>query len=84
VGEFTTCAVGYVGLCLLGGLAYAVVVLAVCLLHVEAARAAGVLVRQAFAVPVRRPLSVGVVAFLPLGAALALYPRLRVHGARLW
>jgi cellulose synthase (UDP-forming) len=41
VGEFTTLAVGYVGLCLFGALVYAVVSLSVCLLHaVEVARMA--------------------------------------------
>jgi hypothetical protein len=38
VGEFTTA--GYVGLCLFGGLTYAVVALVVCLLHVEVVWAA--------------------------------------------
>jgi len=75
VGEFTTGAVGYVGLCLLGGLTYAVVALAVCLLHaVEAARAAGAALPRALVATVRRPLAVSVAALVPLGTALALYP----------
>ena len=75
VGEFSTTAVGYVGLCLLGALTYAVVSLAVCVLHAgEAARAAGERTRTALVATVRRPLTATVVALAPLVTAITLYP----------
>jgi len=75
VGEFSTTAVGYVGLCLLGGLTYAVVSLAVCVLHAgEAARAAGERTRTALVATVRRPLTATFVALVPLVTAITLYP----------
>ncbi len=75
IGEYTTAAVGYVGLCLLGGLTYAVVGLLVCVLHaIEAARAAGSRLPAALAATVQRPLSIAVAALVPLGTAIALYP----------
>ena len=75
VGEFSTTAVGYVGLCLLGALTYAVVSLAVCVLHAgEAARAAGERTRTALVATVRRPLTATFVALVPLVTAITLYP----------
>jgi cellulose synthase/poly-beta-1,6-N-acetylglucosamine synthase-like glycosyltransferase len=75
VGEFSTTAVGYVGLCLLGALTYAVVSLAVCVLHAgEAARAAGERTRTALVATVRRPLTATFVAVVPLVTAITLYP----------
>jgi cellulose synthase (UDP-forming) len=75
VGEAATTAYGYVFLCLLGSASYAVVSLAVPLLHArESARAAGtplmVSVRRTAAVPL--PLAGGT-CLLAL-AATALYP----------
>ncbi|MDH6463975.1 cellulose synthase (UDP-forming) [Micromonospora sp. A200] len=74
LGERSTHTLGYVFLCILGALCYAAVGLAVPVLHmVEAARAARLRVRSA--VPtVIGPLLVGVVALLPLAAAIARYP----------
>jgi hypothetical protein len=75
VGEFSTAAVGYVGLCLLGALTYAIVSLAVCLLHArEAARAAGARIPAAVTATVRRPLTAALAALVPLATAVALYP----------
>ena len=75
VGEFSTTAVGYVGLSLLGALTYAVVSLAVCVLHAgEAARAAGERTRTALVATVRRPLTATFVALVPLVTAITLYP----------
>ncbi|MET9377387.1 glycosyltransferase family 2 protein [Streptomyces sp. NPDC002992] len=74
VGELTGPAAGYVFLCILGALAYAVVTLAVASLHiVEAARGAGVRVHRAL-VTAWLPLLAGGVSLLPLSLAVVLYP----------
>jgi cellulose synthase/poly-beta-1,6-N-acetylglucosamine synthase-like glycosyltransferase len=74
VGEFRTAAVGYIGLCLLGGLTYAVVSVAVCLLHArEAAHSAGARFVAALATA-RGPLLLAGVGTVPLVVALVLYP----------
>jgi cellulose synthase (UDP-forming) len=75
VGEFSTSAVGYVGLCLLGALTYAVVSFAVCVLHArETARAAGSRMRTALSTTVRRPIGAALIALVPFVVAVALYP----------
>jgi len=75
VGEFSTAAVGYVGLCLLGALTYAVVSFAVCVLHArESARGAGSRVGTALSATVRRPLGAALVALVPLVVAVVIYP----------
>lgn len=73
LGERSAHTPGYVFLCILGALCYAAAGLAVPALHVvEAARAAGLRVRSV--VPTAAgPLLVGVVALLPLAAAIAGY-----------
>jgi cellulose synthase (UDP-forming) len=75
VGEFTTSAVGYVGLCLLGALTYALVTLAVCVLHaLETARTPGVRMATALRATVRRPLAAALAVQASLIVAVALYP----------
>ncbi|WP_211517311.1 glycosyltransferase family 2 protein [Geodermatophilus africanus] len=75
VGEVSTRAVGYVFLCLLGSLTYAVVSLAVPLLHArEAARALGVPTSSAVRRTVAVPVTAAVAALVPLGTAIALFP----------
>jgi len=74
VGELTGPAIGYVFLCLLGSLSYALVTLAVGALHIrEAARSAGVGVRCALRTAAL-PMSAGLVALLPLAWALLIFP----------
>ncbi|MFJ4776235.1 glycosyltransferase family 2 protein [Streptomyces sp. NPDC088762] len=74
VGELTGPAAGYVFLCLLGSLSYAVVTLAIAQLHVvETARAAGVPVHRAL-VTARLPLLAGTAALIPLAWAISMYP----------
>jgi cellulose synthase/poly-beta-1,6-N-acetylglucosamine synthase-like glycosyltransferase len=74
IGEQTGTAAGYVFLCILGSAAYAVVTIAVSLLHlVETSRAAGVAPRTAVGI-VRAPLLAGIAATLPLGLAVVIYP----------
>jgi cellulose synthase (UDP-forming) len=75
VGEETTNAVGYVFLCLLASLSYAVVSLAVPLLHArEAAREVGARALTAIRRTVAVPVALGLAALLPLTTAIALYP----------
>ena len=74
IGELTGPSVGYVFLCILGGLAYSVVSVSVAVLHVrEASRAAGTPLRSAFATA-SRPLFMSAVPLLPLALAIAIYP----------
>jgi hypothetical protein len=80
IGERDPHAAGYVFLCLLAGTSYAVVSIAVCLLHAaETARAAGVRLGAAVRATVRRPLTIGIAATAPLLPAVALYPAYAVH-----
>lgn len=75
VGEASTRATGYVFLCLVGSLAYAVVSLAVPLLHArEAARALRTPLRSAVRRTVAVPVTAAVVALVPLSTAIALFP----------
>jgi len=75
VGEASTRAAGYVFLSLVGSLTYAVVSLAVPLLHArEAARAVGALLGPAVRRTVAVPVTAAVAALVPLGAAIALFP----------
>ncbi len=75
VGELTTNAAGYVFLCLLGSLTYAVVSIALCALHaLEAARATGTSVRHAVRSTVAVPLAWSIATLVPLGFAIASYP----------
>jgi hypothetical protein len=75
VGEASTRATGYVFLCLIGSLAYAVVSLAVPLLHArEAARALRTPLRSAVRRTVAVPVTAAVVALVPLSTAIALFP----------
>ena len=74
-GERTPAVAGYVFLCLLAGCTYAVVALAVVLLHArEAARAASVRFGTAVRATAVRPLLLGLAALLPLAVAAATYP----------
>lgn len=74
VGELTSPSAGYVFLCLLAATTYAVVALAVPLLHVrEAARAADVSFGQAL-VTARLPVALGVLVSLPVATATVFYP----------
>ncbi|MEU3793332.1 glycosyltransferase [Streptomyces fructofermentans] len=74
VGELTGPAAGYVFLCLIGSVSYAVVTLAVSWLHVgEMARAAGVRRHRAL-MTAGAPLFAGTLTLLPLGLAVALFP----------
>jgi cellulose synthase (UDP-forming) len=81
IGEHTgSNAVGYVFLCLLGSLFYAVVSLAVPLLH---AREAAQEIRVSTLLAIRRtvagPVALGVASFIPLLTAIALYPAYFVY-----
>ncbi|MFF1720890.1 glycosyltransferase [Streptomyces sviceus] len=74
IGQLTGPAIGYVFLCLLGSLSYALVTLAVSVLHIrETARSAGVGAHRALWTAVL-PLAAGLVALVPLGFALLLFP----------
>jgi len=74
-GETRTGAVGYVGLCLLGAVAYATVTTAVAALHgVEAARAAGVTRWSGVRRTATAPLLVGVVCWALLAVPAVLFP----------
>lgn len=74
VGEMTGPAVGYVFLCILGASAYAVVGIAVSVLHVlEAAKAAGTRLRSAV-ITARTPLLLALAPLLPLAFALCVFP----------
>ncbi|MGI5373121.1 glycosyltransferase family 2 protein [Streptomyces sp. CA-251387] len=74
VGQLTGPAIGYVFLCLLGSTAYALVTLAVSVLHIrETARSAGVGVHRALGTAAL-PLAAGLAALLPLSWALMLFP----------
>ncbi|MEU9326406.1 glycosyltransferase [Streptomyces canus] len=74
VGQLTGPAIGYVFLCLLGSLSYALVTLAVSVLHIrETARSAGVGAHRALRTAIL-PLASGLVALVPLGFALLLFP----------
>jgi hypothetical protein len=75
IGEHTGDAVGYVFLCLLGSLFYAVVLLAVPLLHArEAAHGTGVSTALAIRRTVAVPVALGVAALVPLTVACVSYP----------
>ncbi|MEU8752857.1 glycosyltransferase family 2 protein [Streptomyces chartreusis] len=74
VGELTGPAVGYVFLCILGACAYAVVGIAVSVLHVvEAANAAGTRLRSAV-ITARTPLLLALAPLLPLAFAISVFP----------
>jgi cellulose synthase/poly-beta-1,6-N-acetylglucosamine synthase-like glycosyltransferase len=74
IGEVSATSPGYIFLCTLGALCYAVVGLAVPVLHiVEAARTARLRV-TATVTTAALPLLVGVVALLPLATAITRYP----------
>jgi len=80
IGERTGSAVGYVFLCLLGSLSYAMVSLAVPLLHArEAARDSGVGVLLAIRRTVAGPVTLGVAALIPLVVACISYPAYFAH-----
>jgi hypothetical protein len=75
VGERDDDAAGYVFLCLLAGVSYTAVALAVCLLHArETARAAAIRFGPAARATVRLPLLFSLVATPPLVLALCMYP----------
>jgi cellulose synthase/poly-beta-1,6-N-acetylglucosamine synthase-like glycosyltransferase len=75
VGEVSTDAVGYVFLCLMGSLTYALVSLAVPLLHArEAGRAAGTPFIQAVHRTVAVPVTAATVALVPVVTAIGLFP----------
>jgi cellulose synthase/poly-beta-1,6-N-acetylglucosamine synthase-like glycosyltransferase len=83
VGELTGPATGYVFLCILGALSYAVVTLAISGLHVvETAKAAGVRAHRAL-VTARMPLLAGTAVLLPLAWAISMYP-VNVAGVLGW
>ncbi|MFD3656763.1 glycosyltransferase family 2 protein [Streptomyces sp. NPDC058620] len=74
IGELTGPAAGYVFLCLVGAVSYAVVTLAVTWLHLaETARAAGVGVHRVLSTT-RAPLLAGTVVLVPLAWAISMYP----------
>ncbi|MGW6273378.1 MULTISPECIES: glycosyltransferase family 2 protein [unclassified Streptomyces] len=74
VGELTGPSAGYVFLCLLAATTYAVVALAVPLLHVrEAARAAGVSFPHALSTA-RLPITFGLLVSLPVTTGIVFYP----------
>ncbi|UUU20309.1 glycosyltransferase family 2 protein [Streptomyces sp. DSM 40750] len=74
VGEMTGPAVGYVFLCILGACAYAVVGIAVSVLHVlEAAKAGGTRLRSAM-ITARTPLLLALAPLLPLAFAIYVFP----------
>jgi cellulose synthase/poly-beta-1,6-N-acetylglucosamine synthase-like glycosyltransferase len=73
-GQASTAAAGYVFLCILAGLGYGGVTVAVCALHIlESARIARVSIVDAVSTGIR-PLLAGLVALAPLGFAAAQYP----------
>ncbi|WP_412079175.1 glycosyltransferase family 2 protein [Streptomyces xanthophaeus] len=73
-GELTGPAAGYVFLCILGSLSYALVTLTIAGLHIaEMARAAGVPKHKAVATA-RLPLLAGTLTLLPLALAIGLFP----------
>ena len=75
LGESYTTAVGYVFLCLLAALTYAVVLFAVPLLHAsEAASRTGSGLAAALRQTARMPMVVAALALLPALAAAAAYP----------
>jgi hypothetical protein len=75
VGERNTAAAGYVFLCLLAGVSYLAVAVAVSLLHArEAADAAGARLGAAVRATVRAPLLLSLAAAPPLVLALSIYP----------
>jgi cellulose synthase/poly-beta-1,6-N-acetylglucosamine synthase-like glycosyltransferase len=75
VGERNTAAAGYVFLCLLAGVSYLAVAVAVSLLHArEAAHAAGARLGAAVRATVRAPLLLSLAAAPPLVLALSMYP----------
>ncbi|MBL8927873.1 MAG: hypothetical protein JNM77_16830 [Pseudonocardia sp.] len=81
--ESYTNAAGYVFLCLLGAATYTVVSIVVPILHaVECARAAGTRLLAVVRQTVLVPLTVAVVATLPVALAVARYPAyfVRVFG----
>ncbi|MFF2780216.1 glycosyltransferase family 2 protein [Streptomyces sp. NPDC058052] len=74
VGQFTGPAVGYVFLCILGSASYAVVTLAVAVLHVkETARATGVSALKALRTAAL-PLGAGVLTLFPLALSAVVFP----------
>ncbi|MFF7549239.1 glycosyltransferase [Streptomyces canus] len=74
VGQLTGPAIGYVFLCLLGSLSYALVTLVVSVLHIrETAKSAGVGAHRALRTAIL-PLASGLLALVPLGFALMLFP----------
>ncbi|MEU9735109.1 glycosyltransferase family 2 protein [Streptomyces sp. NPDC048002] len=74
VGQFRGPAVGYVFLCILGAASYAAVTLAVGALHIrETRRATGASVLRALGTAAL-PLTAGVLALLPLGLAIFVFP----------
>jgi hypothetical protein len=80
VGELTTGAVGYVGLCALAAAMYAAVGLVVTVRHaVEAARWVGVSRAVAVRATVRVPLAVTLAGVLPVLVAVAGYPGYVLH-----
>jgi cellulose synthase/poly-beta-1,6-N-acetylglucosamine synthase-like glycosyltransferase len=82
-GESYTTGVGYVFLCLLGATSFAIVTVAVPMLHmVESARAARANATRAL-MTAWRPLVVGATTLLPLAAAVASFPRYAI-GALGW
>lgn len=82
-GEGATNAAGYIFLCLLGAVTYAVVSFAVVLLHAyETARTSRVGMLKAVGRTVKVPLSLTVLTLVPLVPALVIYPgyAVRVFG----
>jgi cellulose synthase (UDP-forming) len=76
VGELTTPANGYVFLCLLGSFCYAVVGLALPLLHArESAGSAGASFLQSVRDTAAAPLVLGVIVWVPLTVAIMLFPQ---------
>jgi cellulose synthase/poly-beta-1,6-N-acetylglucosamine synthase-like glycosyltransferase len=74
LGELTSPSAGYVFLCLLAGVTYAAVAVAIPLLHVhESARAAGTGFTSALPTA-RLPLALGLLAALPAAVAVVFYP----------
>ncbi|MEV6347625.1 glycosyltransferase family 2 protein [Actinoplanes sp. NPDC051851] len=80
IGEQNPRVVGYVFLCLLGGLSYALVGLAVCVLHAyEITRNNAMSVPQALRATAHRALLLTLAATPPLLVAIALYPGYALH-----
>jgi cellulose synthase (UDP-forming) len=76
VGELTTHANGYVLLCLLGAFCYAVVSIALPLLHArESARSAGVSLLRSVRDTAVAPLALGVAVWVPLALAVVPFPQ---------